>query len=140
MGAAVLKQLFSKKLHKLSNTIAIMKDKTYTTTVIEKNDTRKQDIVTLCSTLNEFGISFIDVTKSSPKQQEVKQELIEIAKQLSKDDCLVQTIYEQKKLPINVIENKVGMSREYLEKYIIYLTTLIIIFAENFSQVIKYLH
>jgi RNA polymerase sigma factor len=108
----------------------------YTHKIDEKLD-RAAQINLLKSILSQFNITFEDLTKRSPKHKDTREKLICLAKLISTEENIVETIYKQKILPIKDIMNLSDTSRKVLEEWRKYLIALIIIFTDKRLDSIK---
>ncbi|NLI14179.1 sigma-70 family RNA polymerase sigma factor [Pelotomaculum propionicicum] len=78
--------------------------------------------------LREYGVSFEDLVKCSPRHRDTRRSLIFAAAELTKRENLLKEFRAKKKLPLMELENCTGISRKTLErgrKYIIAISLLI---------------
>lgn len=95
--------------------------------------------------LSSMGISFlefflkksINLTKKSPRHQDTREKLMQLAIEVAKNDIIVSTILKQKILPIKEIMSNFEVSRKTLEEWRRYLIALIIIFSDTRLESLK---
>lgn len=88
----------------------------------QENAERKAEIMALNQELSEYGISFEDLVKHSPKHEDTRRSFIGIGVMISRDPELYEPLKNKKMLPLKVLAKRVEVSRKTLErgrKYII---------------------
>lgn len=99
---------------------------------------RKEEIAKYQRALNDFGLSFSELLNSAPKHADARQNAIEAASTLIKDEELKEIFYETKKLPIKKLENLVSVSKKTIERNRKYIIALAIILDGEFSFLKEY--
>lgn len=87
--------------------------------------------------LVEFGISMEDLVDASPKHRDTRENLLQLAKMVSKDEDLLSHLKKKKKLPAKDIIKRTKVSRKVLESSRKYLIALIIIITESPFSLLK---
>jgi RNA polymerase sigma factor len=106
---------------------------------LSRNQLQKE-IVAFQLVLNDYKISFSDLTYSSPREAEIRQDAINIAKIISENVHLKSFLLEKKKLPIKELRKFVPTCHKTLKKYKIYFIALALIFIEGFTFLKGYLN
>lgn len=78
--------------------------------------------------LEAFDIRLEELEELSPGHRDSRKQLMDIAKQFSKDDAMVAELFRSKQLPLKSMVSKVTVSRKTLERHRKYLIALIILF------------
>ena len=81
--------------------------------------------------LLEFDISMEDLVDASPKHRDTRENLLQIAKMVGKDDELLSYLMKKKKLPVKTVMKQRKVSRKVLEGGRKYLIALIIIITDR---------
>jgi RNA polymerase sigma factor len=98
----------------------------------EINQLRKQELVQLKEELQNWGLSFSDVAKSSPKQGGTKSSYLDIVKYIVDRPELVAKIKEKKYLPIADIQEGLKLPRKTIERSRNYVLAAIIILTGDY--------
>ena len=106
----------------------------------EKNtaEMRRIEIEQLREELNEWGISFFDLAKSSPKHKKTRQMCKEIAGFLLSHDELINSIWARKQLPVSEIENALQIPRKIIDRFRRYIIAVIIIATGDYQYIRDY--
>ncbi|MCG9968803.1 sigma-70 family RNA polymerase sigma factor [Pelotomaculum terephthalicicum JT] len=102
---------------------------------------REEEIREFEELLNEYGVSFEDLVKCSPRHRDTRRSLMLAAWELAEESSLFQKFTYNKKLPLVELEKKTGIGRKTLErgrKYIVAMT-LLIHRREDFLYLASYL-
>lgn len=100
---------------------------------------RLSEIQHLNQTLQTFGMSFMELAEVSPKHSDSRQTLIHIAKLLSDDQHLMETLLSTKMLPMKDLTDRVQVSRKTLERNRKYIIAIAIIFHGSYPYLHDYL-
>ncbi|MFZ5631364.1 MAG: RNA polymerase sigma-I factor [Bacillota bacterium] len=95
---------------------------------------REEEITEYKKIIGEFGISFRDLVKSSPKHRDARANLLRVARELAGDLELFNILMTTRRLPVAALSLRLGVSAKTIErgrKYII-ATSLIWHFCEDF--------
>jgi RNA polymerase sigma factor len=90
---------------------------------------RKEEIIRFQNVLNEFGLSFNEIVKQSPKHADARFNAMTIAKTIADNEILKEALFDKKRLPIKELEKQVNVSRKTIErnrKYIIAMTLILV--------------
>lgn len=90
---------------------------------------RAEMVINFEKALQEFNISLKDLTKSSPKHQDTRANLLNVAKALTREQELVAKLLNSKQLPIKELMLMTGQSRKVLERGRRYLIALVLILS-----------
>lgn len=93
----------------------------------EETNALVEEILELDLRLKEFGILFEELETYSPKHQDTRVSLLEMASVFCQDKGLVSAFLDKKKLPIAAFVKAKGFSLKTVERYRKYLITLILI-------------
>ncbi|WP_209123997.1 sigma factor [Alkalihalobacillus sp. BA299] len=86
-----------------------------------------EEILELDEKLGEFNISFEELEHHSPKHEDTRLSLFEMAARFISDEDLVQSLLQKKQLPIGPFSKKTGYKRKTNERHRKYLITLILL-------------
>jgi RNA polymerase sigma factor len=106
---------------------------------IGKNQLQKE-IVALKLLLNDYKITFSDLTNLSPREAEKRQDAIKVAKIISENVHMMTFLQEKKKLPIKELQKFVPICHKTLKKYRIYIIALALLFIGEFTLIKEYLN
>jgi RNA polymerase sigma factor len=109
------------------------------TSHISRNDLQKE-IVGFQLLLNEYKISFSDLSNSSPREAEIRHNAVNIAKIISVNVELKALLQKKKKLPIKELQKLLPICPKTLRKYNIYFMALALIFIGGFTLLMDYLN
>ncbi|MCD1259388.1 RNA polymerase sigma factor SigI [Paenibacillus athensensis] len=101
---------------------------------------RRSEIIDFSRCLQEFGISFSELTEASPKHDDSRQLLFQIARTLSEDAELMRTLLAKRQLPIKELLERVQVSRKTLERNRKYLIAVALIYNGPYPYLRDYLH
>lgn len=103
------------------------------------NQNRREEIFHLRDLLKEFKISLSELVKESPKHQDTRSAMIAVAKQVVKEEELLEELFQKKKLPLKKLEPKVSMSRKTLERHRKYIIVMCLIFSNEYTYIKGYI-
>lgn len=89
---------------------------------------REEEIKEYDELLQSYGVTFMDLVRSSPRHQETRRSLMRAAWELAEAGSLFEKFAASKKLPLLELEKNTGVGRKTLErgrKYIIAMAVLI---------------
>ncbi len=113
--------------------ISIMKFHQWIRDAEENRKRRKEEIQLYISHLEDFGLSFEDLSwKNSPKHADARKELLWSLKLLMEDDELKEILFAKKRLPVKQLEGKVEVSRKTIERNRKYIIAVAIINKRRF--------
>ncbi|WP_216830962.1 RNA polymerase sigma-I factor [Alkalihalobacterium elongatum] len=85
------------------------------------------EILELDQKLREYKISFEELEQYSPKHEDTRLSLFEMAATFTSDDEFVESLIRKKQLPIGPFAKKTGYKRKTIERHRKYVITLILI-------------
>ncbi|HHW30918.1 MAG TPA: RNA polymerase sigma-I factor [Clostridiaceae bacterium] len=100
---------------------------------------RKLEIEELKKELSEWGISFFDLARSSPKQEKTHRMCEKIARFILSSPELVDKIKKKRYLPIMEIESNLKIPKKKIERVRKYLIALIIILTGDYQYISDYI-
>ena len=106
----------------------------------EISNYRRLELEELKKELSEWGISFFDLAKSSPKQGKTREMCSHIAKFLISSPELIKTIKQKKYLPIIEIESNLNIPRKSIERVRKYLIAVIIVLTGDYQYIKDYVN
>ncbi|WP_096190646.1 RNA polymerase sigma-I factor [Evansella halocellulosilytica] len=104
-----------------------------------ENEYRREEIIHLQENLHTYGITLSEVSEQSPKHQDARENMLEIAKTVVMNDDLRETLIEKKRLPMKHLTNEIAMSRKTIERNRKYIITLTLILMEDYRYLKDYL-
>lgn len=78
---------------------------------------RQQDIVRFKQVLNEYGITFEDLAKASPRQQKTLKASRQIARAIAESREITQYLQDKKMLPVRLLEKRMPINRKITDRY-----------------------
>jgi RNA polymerase sigma factor len=104
-----------------------------------EQEQRREEIVHYQKVLQEFGISFQELVKQSPKHSDARLNAIKIAKLLAEDRELCTKLFEKKQLPIKQLQSMVNVSRKTLERNRKYIIAIAIVLTGDYVYLKDYI-
>ncbi len=104
-----------------------------------KSDIQKE-IVEYNQLLEEYQISFSDLTNYCPKCNTKRQDVIKVAKLISENNKLRTYIIEKKQLPVKELQKLVSDFHQTIEKYRKYMIAVILIYIGDFTFMKNYIN
>ncbi|NLW44943.1 MAG: RNA polymerase sigma-I factor [Syntrophomonadaceae bacterium] len=105
-------------------------------------DERREEIEEYERLLSDYGISFEDLVKVSPRHRDYRRDLLRAASQLAESPILMEYLNSRKQLPLTELEKASGLKRKTLErgrKFII-ASALILSRPEQFVYLRSYIN
>jgi len=100
---------------------------------------RRAEIQLYAQQLKEFGISLQELVRVSPKHQDSRQLLFEVAYVLASQTDLVSRLLEKKTLPIKELLKVVNVSRKTLERHRKYIIAIALVLIFDYPYLRDYL-
>ncbi len=104
------------------------------------HEARRLEIAELQTVLREYKISFHELVERAPRHDDSRKMLLELAQILARDDHTVRFILNNKKLPLNEIENISKVSRKTIERHRKYLILLVLLLEGSYPFVKSFLN
>ena len=98
-----------------------------------EDDERKLEVIEYSQALKDWGISFSQVVKVSPKHENLRREYKKIAKIIVEDPELLSELERKRRLPIKQIEKIVSIHRKKIERGRIYIIALVVAILKKCS-------
>jgi RNA polymerase sigma factor len=98
-----------------------------------EDDERKLEVIEYSQALEDWGISFSQVVKVSPKHENLRREYKKIAKIIAEDPDLLSELERKRRLPIKQIEKIVSIHRKKIERGRIYIIALVVAILKKCS-------
>ncbi|ADG82049.1 FliA/WhiG subfamily RNA polymerase sigma-28 subunit [Thermincola ferriacetica] len=99
---------------------------------------RKEEIFIYNQKLQEFGLTFAELVKISPKHEDARVRAIEVAHLISRDEEIKEYLLRKKELPLKTIEQRVDISRKTLERQRKYIIAVALILINDFAHLKQY--
>lgn len=100
---------------------------------------RREEILHYQERLHDFGISFQELPKYTPKHVDARENALSISKMIADQPDLKKFLLEHGKLPIKPLLGKVEVSRKTLERNRKYIIAMSLIFIEDYVYLKSYL-
>lgn len=100
---------------------------------------RQQEIEEYAAKLAQFGISFRELTKLSPKHRDAREKMIMIGKSIAANEQWMETLMQKKMLPIKELSEHLPVSRKTLERNRKYLIAIALIAGGAYPHLQDYL-
>lgn len=105
----------------------------------QDNIQRREEIAEYKEKLNQYKLTFSELTKISPKHRDARESAVKVARILYEDRNLSKYVYQKKKLPIKDLVNKVEVSKKTLERNRKFILAIFIILSEDYRYLKDYL-
>ncbi|QAA30706.1 sigma factor [Clostridium manihotivorum] len=92
---------------------------------------RLEEINSYKEKLEEYKIDFFDLTKSSPSHRDTREDILNLALLCVRDEEIMRSLYDSKKLPIVRMIEVTGRNRKFIEKWRKYIISLIILLSSK---------
>ena len=106
---------------------------------VADRETLKWEIKQLTDDLRNFGITFSDVAKNSPKYEKSVKDCRKAVNYLTDNPEIMRVLFETGKLPIKQIAGETLVKRKTLEKHRKYLVTVSVIYFKGYDCMIEHL-
>ncbi|MRG86851.1 RNA polymerase sigma factor SigI [Salinibacillus xinjiangensis] len=100
---------------------------------------RREEILEFQRQLQEYQISFEELTKISPKHVDARQSAIQVAKIIYHEEPLRNYVKEKKRLPMKDLVDYVSVSRKTLERNRKFILALFVILCGDYIYLKDYL-
>lgn len=87
--------------------------------------------------LEQYGIDFFTLSKSSPSHKDTRDEILNVAISCVRDVYIMKKLEENKRLPALEVMKLTGKNRKFVEKWRRYLISLIIILSNGEFMYLK---
>ena len=103
------------------------------------NEYRKLEIEQLKAELGEWGISFFDLARTSPKYKRTKKLYNEVLQFILSRPDLIEQLKKKKQLPISEIEKCLNIPQKKIERARKYIIAAIIIMTGDYQYIKEYI-
>lgn len=90
--------------------------------------------------LHEYGLDFAMLVAASPKHRDTREDILSIARRVSQTPELMDFLRRKKRLPIQLIARRLGVSAKVVKRNKIYLLASTLIFANPESEIANWLN
>lgn len=105
--------------------------------MIKENEMRAEEIKSFSKKLESFGIDFNSLINNSPKHKDSRDRVLNLALLCLKNEKILCYINEKHRLPIKDIISISNENRKFIDRWRIYLISLIIILSSNDYMYLK---
>lgn len=127
----MFKFLKRKKTTKTYNDTSTNKQLPQKTTDIQK------EIAAYEQVLYTYGINFTMLTKISPTAEDTKDMLVDISKRIVKEESLMKTLHNERKLPVTEIVETFAVDKKVVKKNAQYLIAIVLLQVGKYSGIRK---
>jgi len=99
----------------------------------DEREKRILEIIEYRTELKKWGIDLEKLAEVSPGSESLREEYKEVARAIVKNDSILKTLMETKKLPLKEIEDIVWVHRKKLERGRIYIIAMVLAIINNLS-------
>ena len=100
---------------------------------------RRMELEEIKTELSEWGISFADVAKSSPKQQGTKRAYLDAVKLVVNSPELLDTVKSKRYLPVDKIVKTLKIPRKTVERGRNYIVAAVLILSGDYNYLKDYI-
>lgn len=105
-----------------------------------ESNIRANEVFSLSNEIHEYGIDFDKLSKKKIHSEKTEKKLLNLVFQCLKDENIIQSLKEDKKLPIDKVK-KLGICRKgCIKKYKNYIITMILLFSSDYIYLKSYLN
>ncbi|TAH69425.1 MAG: RNA polymerase sigma-I factor [Anaerolineaceae bacterium] len=105
----------------------------------EGNDI-KLEIGAANQTFSEYGFTFFDLAKCSPRAAKTKSSCAKAVNYILENPILIKELHNSKQLPLKIIEKNTKVPRKILERHRKYIIAAIEILSGEYPYLAEYLH
>ena len=100
---------------------------------------RKEEIKEFNKALEEFGLSFDELVKVSPKKKDARNRAKDIAKVIAQDYELTRYLIDNKLLPLKQLEKMCSISRKTMERQRKYIIAIVLVLTGDYTYLKEYI-
>ncbi|GGF16558.1 RNA polymerase sigma factor SigI [Halobacillus andaensis] len=100
---------------------------------------RREEIVEFQSQLHKYGLTFNELTESSPKHVDARESAVQVARIVYNDDDLREQVLLKGRLPMKDLVMKVDVSKKTLERNRKFIIAMVLILAGDYVYLKEYL-
>lgn len=98
----------------------------------QEEQARRDEIAAFSQLLQEYGLTFADLVRASPRHQDARQTAQGVARALVSDPELLARMQRDQKLPLKELAVRVSVSRKTLERQRTYIVALALLLSHDF--------
>lgn len=110
----------------------------YTYTEEQQSVARKEELIRYNKILNEYNLSFVELTHTAPKHVDARKTAFQIAQIIADSNELYNYLIKNKRLPLKKIEVLVEISRKTLERNRKYIIAVVLLLNSDFVYIKDY--
>jgi RNA polymerase sigma factor len=120
-------------------------DKTYQNAVTKKSmeavrqESLALEIIGVNDSLKEYGFSFYDLTKCSPKAEKTRVACGRVINSCMENPMIIQELNKTKLLPVKFLEKNSKVPRKIIERHRKYIIAAIVILSGEYHELAEYL-
>ncbi|WP_431800349.1 RNA polymerase sigma factor SigI [Halobacillus andaensis] len=100
---------------------------------------RREEIIEFQSQLQNYGLTFEELTETSPKHVDARESAIQVARIVYNDEQLREQVLLKGRLPMKDLVSKVDVSKKTLERNRKFIIAMVIILAGDYVYLKEYL-
>lgn len=100
---------------------------------------RKEEMKRYNALLQEYGLSFNELSCTSPKHGDARRTAIQIAQIIAETPEFYESVIQKKRLPIKEVESIVDVSRKTIERQRKYILALVLLLTSDFIYIKEYI-
>lgn len=104
----------------------------------QQSASRREELHRYEKLLAAFNLTFVDLTKASPKHMDARKTAFQIAQIIADSKELNDHLLKNKKLPMKEIESLVEVSRKTLERHRKYIIAVVLLLNSDFIYIKDY--
>ena len=104
----------------------------------DENRDLKWEIEALTAALKKFDISFMELTKVTPKSGKTKKQCFEAAQYIKTVPMILNTVVQEGVLPVKAISDNTKLNKKTLERHRKYIITAVIVMTQEYPQIAEY--
>ena len=101
----------------------------------EEKEKRILEIIEYRTELEKWGINFEELAEISPSSESLREEYKEVARTIVRNNGILKTLLETKRLPLKEIEDIMWVHRKKLERGRIYIIAMVLAILNSLSYV-----
>lgn len=122
----------------VSNPI-MLKESVLAFNVESEAEARREEIVRFGRDLQQYGLSFAELTRVSPKHEDARRSAIAVAKLLVADGELTDHLMKRRELPLSALADVAPVSRKTIERQRKYIIAVSLILLGDYAYMQGYL-
>ncbi|WP_318615846.1 RNA polymerase sigma-I factor [Sporosarcina sp. YIM B06819] len=100
---------------------------------------RREEIMEYTKLLKDFGLSFHELSRSSPKHTDSRKTALQIAQIIAETPDFYSYLMVNKKLPMKELESTVEVSRKTIERHRKYIISVTLLLNSHFVYIQEYI-